>query len=113
MRLGDASNYSTHGRTSTSTVDDAFSGKADASSGEDTDYGTGDELPEGYQFVSDDSGEDYFDRKDGSFKGESDGIHPDELYRTSNKSRSHSKSGKTSKSKKKWRVKPNNAQRLV
>lgn len=106
MRLGDASNYSTHGRTSTSTVDDALSGKADASSGEDTDYGTGDELPDGYQLASDDSGEDYFDRKDGSFKGESDGIQPDELYRTSNKSRSHSKSGKSSKSKKKWRVKP-------
>jgi hypothetical protein len=36
MRLGDASNYSTHGRTSTSTLDDALSGKADVSSGDET-----------------------------------------------------------------------------
>jgi hypothetical protein len=35
MRLGDASNFSTHGRTSTSTLDDAFSGKADAASSSD------------------------------------------------------------------------------
>ena len=32
MRLGDVSNFSSHGRTSTSTLDDAFSGKADAAS---------------------------------------------------------------------------------
>jgi hypothetical protein len=40
MRLGDASNFSAHGRTSTSTADDALSGRADASSegGEETDY---------------------------------------------------------------------------
>ena len=40
MRLGDASNYSTHGRTSTSTLDDALSGKADASSGDETEDGS-------------------------------------------------------------------------
>jgi hypothetical protein len=106
MRLGDASNYSTHGRTSTSTMDDGLSGKADASSGEDTDYGSGEELPEGYQLASEDSGEEYFDRKDGSFKGESDGIHPDEFYRMSNKSRSGSKSGIKSSKSKKWKIKP-------
>lgn len=36
MRLGDASNFS-HGRTSTSTVDDALSGKAEAPSSEEED----------------------------------------------------------------------------
>jgi hypothetical protein len=43
MRLGDASNFSAHGRTSTSTVDDALSGRADASSSGETDY-SGDEI---------------------------------------------------------------------
>jgi hypothetical protein len=37
MRLGDASNYSIHGRTSTSTLDDALSGKAAASSSDESD----------------------------------------------------------------------------
>jgi hypothetical protein len=37
MRLGDASNYSLHARTSTSTIDDALSGQAAASSSDDTD----------------------------------------------------------------------------
>lgn len=32
MRLGDASNFSSHGRTSASTLDDALSGRADAAS---------------------------------------------------------------------------------
>ena len=41
MRLGDASNFSTHGRTSTSTLDDAFSGKAAASSSESSQDGIG------------------------------------------------------------------------
>ncbi|OAG10121.1 uncharacterized protein CC84DRAFT_1184251 [Paraphaeosphaeria sporulosa] len=97
MRLGDASNFSTHGRTSTSTLDDALSGKAEiASSSEESDDGS-DEEPElpplpfnvgrtngligeplirGYE-SADSSGEDYDDNRDDSFKGESDEIMPD------------------------------------
>ncbi|KAF2658604.1 hypothetical protein K491DRAFT_592561 [Lophiostoma macrostomum CBS 122681] len=98
MRLGDASNFSTQGRTSTSTVDDALSGKADAaSSSEESDEGSDDEdnglpplpfsavHPNGANgqlaraFDSGDtSGEDYEDNDD-SFKGESDEIVPEEL----------------------------------
>lgn len=92
MRLGDASNFSTHGRTSTSTLDDAFSGKADAaSSSEDSDDGTNDggELPPlPYNMgrmnhvapveYSGESSDDYEDNRDGSFKGESDEMVPDE-----------------------------------
>jgi hypothetical protein len=37
MRLSDTSNFSAHGRTSTSTVDDAMSGRAEVSSAEETD----------------------------------------------------------------------------
>ena len=94
MRLGDASNFSTHGRTSTSTLDDAFSGKAEiASSIEESDSGSDDDdhelpplpyiMPRGNgtnveptrEFGSNDSSEDeYEDNKDGSFKGESDGL---------------------------------------
>ncbi|KAH3913358.1 hypothetical protein HBH56_102080 [Parastagonospora nodorum] len=92
MRLGDASNFSTHGRTSTSTLDDAFSGKADAaSSSEDSDDGSDDggELPP-LQYnmgrmdhvapveYSGESSDDYEDNRDGSFKGESDEMVPDE-----------------------------------
>ncbi|MCJ1394851.1 hypothetical protein MMC18_008890 [Xylographa bjoerkii] len=47
MRLGDASNFS-HGRTSASTLDDAFSGRADAASSmtsESEDESDGDEEP--------------------------------------------------------------------
>ncbi|KAF1849298.1 uncharacterized protein K460DRAFT_277566 [Cucurbitaria berberidis CBS 394.84] len=92
MRLGDASNFSTHGRTSTSTLDDAFSGKADAaSSSDESDEGSEDEsglpplpynmgridtIPRVYD-EAESSGEDYEDRDD-SFKGESDEIVPDE-----------------------------------
>tara|TARA_R110002003_G_scaffold171_8_gene13937 strand:+ start:27099 stop:28232 length:1134 start_codon:yes stop_codon:yes gene_type:complete len=92
MRLGDASNFSAHGRTSTSTLDDALSGKADAaSSSEDSDDGSedGGELPplpynmgrmnevaRGYD--SGESSDDYEDNRDGSFKGESDEIIPGE-----------------------------------
>lgn len=98
MRLGDASNFSTHGRTSTSTLDDALSGKADAaSSSEESDEGSDNEdqdlppLPfqepriqgsngnatRGFDSV-DTSGDEYDDNKDGSFKGLSDEIEPDE-----------------------------------
>jgi hypothetical protein len=102
MRLGDASNFSTHGRTSTSTLDDALSGKAEvASSSEDSDDGSDEEqgLPpfpyaagrnnmangvniqlsrRGYE-SADSGGEDY-DDKDASFKGESDEVAPDEHH---------------------------------
>lgn len=97
MRLGDASNFSTHGRTSTSTLDDALSGKAEAaSSSEESDDGSEDEqglppmpfsmarangvngdLSRGYD-SGDSSGEEYEDNRDDSFKGESDEIVPDE-----------------------------------
>jgi hypothetical protein len=52
MRLGDASNYSTHGRTSTSTLDDALSGKADASSGDETEDGSDVDGPGTYASYS-------------------------------------------------------------
>jgi hypothetical protein len=94
MRLGDASNFSTHGRTSTSTLDDALSGKAEAaSSSEESDNGSDvdeQELPplpypvghssganggQARHFDSGDtSGEEYEDDRDDSFKGESDGV---------------------------------------
>ncbi|QDS76095.1 hypothetical protein FKW77_006252 [Venturia effusa] len=88
MRLGDASNFSSHGRISTSTLaDDALSGRAEVS--EASDDGSAmdeDELPRpGY--VSDEySGEEYEDNQDASFKGESDGIMPEhaEQMRASN-----------------------------
>ncbi|KAF2015016.1 hypothetical protein BU24DRAFT_226774 [Aaosphaeria arxii CBS 175.79] len=99
MRLGDASNFSTHGRTSTSTLDDALSGKAEAPSSDDeSDNGSEDqqELP-GLPFVSarsngangelarafdsgSASGDEYDDNHDDSFKGESDEIMPDEHH---------------------------------
>lgn len=91
MRLGDASNFSTHGRTSTSTLDDAFSGKADAaSSSDESEDGSEDEgLPLPYNMgrmntiarvydEAESSGEDYEDGRDVSFKGESDEVVPDE-----------------------------------
>ena len=100
MRLGDASNYSTHGRTSTSTLDDALSGKAEiASSIEESDEGSDEddhELPPlsyaiGRGHVAscetarmfdsgDTSGDEYEDNKDGSFKGESDEVIPSEQH---------------------------------
>jgi len=92
MRLGDASNFSVHGRTSTSTLDDAFSGKADAaSSSEESDDGSedGGELPPlpynmgrmnevARVYETGESSDDYEDNRDGSFKGESDEMVPDE-----------------------------------
>jgi hypothetical protein len=119
MRLGDASNFSTHGRTSTSTLDDTFSGKAEAaSSSDESGDGSEDEselppLPYNTSRMNDltrvydeadSSGEDYDDDRDGSFKGASDEIIPDEHnnYRVQSgviKARSvSSKSGKTGKS---------------
>jgi hypothetical protein len=92
MRLGDASNFSVHGRTSTSTLDDAFSGKADAaSSSEESDDGSDDagELPPlpynmgrtneaARIYDTCESSDDYEDNRDGSFKGESDELVADE-----------------------------------
>jgi hypothetical protein len=99
MRLGDVSNFSTNGRTSTSIFDDALSGKAEvASSSEESGDGSEDEQelsPLPYtmghgngvngEFVrvydrGDSSGDEYEDKKDGSFKGESDEIGPDEHH---------------------------------
>jgi hypothetical protein len=92
MRLGDASNFSTHGRTSTSTLDDAFSGKADAASSDEESedgsegggelpplpYNTGrlNEAPRGYD--TGESSDDYEDNRDASFKGDSDEVVPEE-----------------------------------
>ncbi|EMD90337.1 hypothetical protein COCC4DRAFT_56976 [Bipolaris maydis ATCC 48331] len=120
MRLGDASNFSTHGRTSTSTLDDAFSGKADAASSSDESAdGSEDEAelpPLPYNMSrglhdmtrvyddADSSGEDYEDERDGSFKGVSDEMMADEhnnqrVQAGIIKARSiSSKSGKPSKS---------------
>ncbi|KAF2643993.1 hypothetical protein P280DRAFT_222813 [Massarina eburnea CBS 473.64] len=99
MRLGDASNFSTHGRTSTSTLDDALSGKAElASSSEESDSDEEQDLPP-FPFAAgranmmngshvqmsrvyesaDSSCEDYDDR-DASFKGESDEMGGDEHH---------------------------------
>jgi hypothetical protein len=96
MRLGDASNFS-HGRTSTSTLDDALSGKAEAPSSdeenEDVDGTSG--LPAvpswpkhevGHQRKKQrtrepgsdgTTGDEYDDKRDGSFKGDSDEVMPD------------------------------------
>ena len=110
MRLGDPMAFS-HGRTSTSTVDDALSGKADAaSSDEEDDEDEDDEeeesrlpavprFPKGEQgplrkkprlmndLPSDGtSGEEYEDQRDGNFTGGEDG--------NSNRKAPKSKSGK-------------------
>jgi hypothetical protein len=91
MRLGDASNFSTHGRTSTSTLDDTFSGKAAASSSDDSDECSHDEndlppipytmerpnnLARDYDNGAS-SEDDYDDNGDISFKGESDEMAPE------------------------------------
>lgn len=93
MRLGDASNFSTHGRTSTSTLDDTFSGKADAASSSDESDDcshNGSDLPplsytmerannsvRAYDNTGMSSGDEYDDNND-SFKGESDDVAPDQ-----------------------------------
>ena len=93
MRLGDPMAFS-HGRTSTSTVDDALSGKADAASSDEE--GDGDDededLPSTVHYSKEDvgpqrkkqrlindlpsdgtSGEEYEDQRDGTFTGSEDG----------------------------------------
>ncbi|KAK0659642.1 putative transcriptional regulatory protein C56F2.05c [Lasiodiplodia hormozganensis] len=93
MRLGDASNFSSHGRHSTSTIDDALSGKAElASSDECSDDGSDvDEFPAYteslgsaihthdhglHRYDSADESDEYDDRD--SFRGDSDDIVPDD-----------------------------------
>ena len=118
MRLGDASNFSTHGRTSTSTLDDTFSGKAAASSSEDSDEASHDEnelppipytmerpnnLPRNYDHGAS-SEDEYDDNGDVSFKGESDEMapegHPDHRAQFGAHKARSSVSGKSSKSSK-------------
>lgn len=89
MRLGDASNFSSHARISTSTVDDTFSGRAElGSSAEASDEGSDiddEDLPAGAVY-SEDSGEEYEDQPDESFKG-SDGLMPEENGRPTKKAK--------------------------
>jgi hypothetical protein len=81
MRLGDASNFSNHGRISTSTLaDDALSGKAEVSeASDDGSVADEDELPRAGYASDEYSGEEYDDNQDASFKGESDGIMPEHM----------------------------------
>jgi hypothetical protein len=80
MRLGDASNYSSHGRISTSTLDDALSGKAEVSeASDDGSVMDEDDLPRAGYASDEYSGEEYEDNQDASFKGESDGIMPERM----------------------------------
>jgi hypothetical protein len=81
MRLGEASNFSSHGRTSTSTVDDALSGKAEASDYSDEGSDVDDEdLPRAGYASDEYSGEEYEDRQDGLFNGNSDSIMPEHMH---------------------------------
>lgn len=81
MRLGDASNFSSHGRISTSTLaDDALSGKAEVSEASDDGSVMDDDVLPRAGYASDEySGEEYEDNQDASFKGESDGILPENM----------------------------------
>ncbi|QIW94650.1 hypothetical protein AMS68_000168 [Peltaster fructicola] len=81
MRLGDASNFS-YGRTSTSTVDDALSGKAEAPSSDEDDEHDGWSKKDGprrkkqrvmHDYSSEaSSGDEYEDGRDESFKTDGD-----------------------------------------
>lgn len=89
MRLGDASNFSSHARMSNSTVDETFSGKANfASSDEASDEGSDvedDDVPTRVAVYSDESEEDC-ETKDGSFK-DTNGIMPEESDRPMKKAK--------------------------
>lgn len=96
MRLGDPMAFS-HGRTSTSTVDDALSGKADAASSDEEGDGDDEEeedLPSTSHYAREDfgpqrkkqrlmndlpsdgtSGEEYEDQRDGTFSEDGTGQH--------------------------------------
>ena len=114
MRLGDPAAFS-HGRTSTSTVDDAFSGKAEApSSGEESEDDEDDrdarhhvpavprfdagpqrkkQRPIKNEMPSDGtSGEEYEDHRDGNFHNSEDfHIHHDGSHRRGSKSKTKSR----------------------
>lgn len=112
MRLGDPLAFS-HGRTSTSTVDDALSGKAEAASSDEEDeeedednsmipavpafedvgpqrkkQRTANELPSDGT-----SGEEYEDQRDGTFRGESDGLQAEEGQRKMMKPKHKARNG--------------------
>lgn len=124
MRLGDPTAFS-HGRTSTSTYDDALSGKAEAASSDEGESEEDDEeedeeeeedgdngLPAAMQYSRDDagparkkqrimnempsdatSGEEYEDRRDGTFHGAHDRLHgemDEKAHKLKHKSHKHS-----------------------
>jgi hypothetical protein len=80
MRLGEASNFSSHGRTSTSTVDDALSGKAEASDYSEEGSDDDADLPRAGYASDEYSGEEYEDRQDAVFNGNSDNILPSHMH---------------------------------
>lgn len=112
MRLGDPLAFS-HGRTSTSTVDDALSGKAEAASSdeeEDEEEDDNSALPAvpafedigpqrkkqrtGTELPSDGtSGEEYEDHRDGTFHGESDGLQGEDGQRKMGKPKHKARNG--------------------
>lgn len=83
MALGDPSNFGSL-RASTSTIDDTLSGKAEVASsagGSDGSEVDDRELPERAGHSDYESEEEYEDRNDASFKGESDGFLPDGAHK--------------------------------
>ncbi|KIW03468.1 hypothetical protein, variant [Verruconis gallopava] len=87
MRLGEASNFSSHGRTSTSTLDDALSGKAEASDYSDGSDADDEDLPRAGYASDEYSGEELDDRHDVSHDGIADShgpvnVHPNKLIKT-------------------------------
>lgn len=112
MRLGDPLAFS-HGRTSTSTVDDALSGKAEAASSDEEEEGEeGDNsmLPAvpafedvgpqrkkqrtSHELPSDGtSGEEYEDHRDGTFRSESHGFHAEDGQRKMVKPKQKARNG--------------------
>ncbi|SMR46418.1 unnamed protein product [Zymoseptoria tritici ST99CH_3D1] len=116
MRLGDPTAFS-HGRTSTSTVDDALSGKAEAASSDEEDEDDGDEDEEGDSMLpavprSEKPGpqrkkqrtanelpsdatsyEDYEDRRDATFRGDSDVAHREDGHRHMGKPKHKARNG--------------------
>jgi hypothetical protein len=102
MRLGDPMAFS-HGRTSTSTVDDALSGKADAASSDEEgdDEDEDEDLPSTVHYPKADvepqrkkqrlmndlpsdgtSGEEYEDQRDGTFTGSEDGTGNRQMHKS-------------------------------
>lgn len=91
MRLGDASNFS-YGRTSTSTVDDTLSGKAEAPSSDDEDEGHSHRRSSGpqrkkqrttHEYSSDGSSGDEYDEHDGhTHKHKSSKVHDSKAHKS-------------------------------